>query len=596
MQYPNRHIFFISKPHLKSRHQLESITSLVGSNERQTKVSDKFLFNVVSSLSFIGIWILIVITTYKLYSLTFYEKDNILYISQRVYSDFLSHIPLIRYFRFVQNLKFEYPLWLGEPIRYHFFFYMLVGLVERTGINIGVALNILSTVGTILFFVCIYYLGKYLLNSKFAPFLAIFLFFFNSSLVWIYPLRQSGISYNLLHTITSSNDFYAFGPWKDTIVSAFQNLNIYINQRHLTMSYAFTLIILWSLFYSKSNRAKCLGLVLCAILPLLNRAVLPILAVSIVILFIYKIKKKSTFVWSVLFVLALLPGILYLNPANTAKPSITPGYLYKTPSYSEIKFPIHSLPVQWIIYWVFNLGLLPLLALHGAWLIKKESGLRSDKLAWFLIAIALFCVVNIFQISSEMAVQHKLLNFAIVLANIFAVKSLLYWFKSKAKPIKLLGLFFVISLTLGGLVDLFPVINGAQYEINDIEKNKISSWIVKNTQPKSNFLNLTYSTLPVSITGRKIYFGWPYFNLSNGYDVNKRQDLLMDIMQEKNGDSTLLNEICKYKIEYIYTDEDTFMDIPLNRDYLNENFDISYMNPASKVLIYKTHLDKCPSQ
>ena len=67
---------------------------------------------------------------------TFHKEDGTLFIASKAWSDFGSHLPLIRSFSFGSNFPPEYPLFPGQPINYHFLFYFLVGLIEKAGIPI----------------------------------------------------------------------------------------------------------------------------------------------------------------------------------------------------------------------------------------------------------------------------------------------------------------------------------------------------------------------------------------------------------------------------------------------------------------------------
>ena len=93
-------------------------------------------------------------------------KTNSMLIATKAWSDFGSHIPLIRSFSMGDNYSRlfngqapEYPLFPGEPIRYHFLFYALVGLLEKTGIRIDWALNIPSALGFFFLMVMIWVLA-----------------------------------------------------------------------------------------------------------------------------------------------------------------------------------------------------------------------------------------------------------------------------------------------------------------------------------------------------------------------------------------------------------------------------------------------------
>ena len=97
---------------------------------------------------------------------TFSYSDDSMLIAVKAWSDFGSHIPLIRSFSFGSNLPIEYPIFPGEPIKYHFLFYFLVGMLEKIGIRIDYALNIPSAFSFFLLLLSVYFLAKLLFKSK----------------------------------------------------------------------------------------------------------------------------------------------------------------------------------------------------------------------------------------------------------------------------------------------------------------------------------------------------------------------------------------------------------------------------------------------
>src|SRR3989304_5922874 len=78
---------------------------------------------------------------------TFNAQGGDLKIASKAWSDFAATIPLVRSFSLGDNFPPQYPIFPGPPIRYHFVFYFLVGMLEKLGIRIDWALNGLSIVG-----------------------------------------------------------------------------------------------------------------------------------------------------------------------------------------------------------------------------------------------------------------------------------------------------------------------------------------------------------------------------------------------------------------------------------------------------------------
>src|SRR3989344_6726086 len=179
---------------------------------------------------------------------TFSYKDGSMLIATKSWSDFAANISLIRSFSMGENFPPQYPLFPNEPIKQHFLFYAIVGLLEKLGLRIDFALNILSALSFSFLIFMIYILAKALFQKKSVAFLSIAFFLLNGSLSFIEFLKAHPISSNTINDILYINDFPSFGPYDGRIVSAFWNLNIYINQRHLSLSFALVLLIIYILY------------------------------------------------------------------------------------------------------------------------------------------------------------------------------------------------------------------------------------------------------------------------------------------------------------------------------------------------------------
>src|SRR3989304_245572 len=180
------------------------------------------------------------------------DSEGNMQIANHAWSDFAASIPLIRSFSFGSNFPIEHPLFPGEPIRYHFLFYLLVGILERFGLRIDFALNGLSSISFALLLFMIYLLAKTLFQKRSVGILSVFLFLFNGSLSFIEFFKLHPLSTSTFSNIIHASVFPSFGPYDGKIVSAFWNLNIYTNQRHLALSFALSLLTIY-LLYCKFN-------------------------------------------------------------------------------------------------------------------------------------------------------------------------------------------------------------------------------------------------------------------------------------------------------------------------------------------------------
>src|SRR3989344_5656995 len=112
---------------------------------------------------------------------TFHKEQGDIFIASKAWSDFGSHIPLIRSFSFGSNFPPEYPLFPGQPINYHFLFYFFSGVLEKTGLPIDFALNIPSIIGLSVLILIVYFFASKLFHSKAVGILSVIFLILNSS-------------------------------------------------------------------------------------------------------------------------------------------------------------------------------------------------------------------------------------------------------------------------------------------------------------------------------------------------------------------------------------------------------------------------------
>jgi len=500
--------------------------------------------------------VLCLILGWWLMGLTFSNSGGILYIATKAWSDFGAHLPLIRSFSLGNNFPVEYPLFPGEPIRYHFMFYALVGVLERVGMNLGVAFNGLSGFGFGLMLWMIYRVAKLIFKSSLSGWLAIWLVLMNSSLSFLILAEKSHLNWLqpsdwplLIQKIISAKHFVSFGPWDGSLVSAFWTLNIYTNQRHLGLSLALVWWLIWPLLFawfgrnseirsdSKGWFKTLLRISVFAILPLLHQAGFLIAALLSGMLLVFsliqpkvriKVGKK---LWGS-YLLAIASGCLVavqFVPTSHEIPKIVWGFLAFDKTWLGV-----------LNYWWWNLGLGLVI-----WLAGLVWPNKAQRLLWLVTPI--FILANVWQFSPDMINNHKLVNFfgqalAITAAGwlVMLVKFLgkdrlnlrklkaSDWFRKIATGIILLpiGVGIFLNWTLSGLTDFFPILNDPKYVLEDWNARPISIWLKENTSPAATILTTTYFYHPASLAGRKIFIDYGYFAWSLGYNDQLRRKQL----------------------------------------------------------------------
>lgn len=500
---------------------------------------------------------------------TFGYKDNQFTMGSKLWSDFAAHLPLIRSFSLGANFPPEYPQFANEPIRYHYLFYLPVGLLERIGVNVAFALNFLSAAGMVGLLMAIFYYAK-LFSQKIthkklavlAGTLAVLLFLFNGSLTFVSYFNEDGWSWQALIDIPNLIHFVDFGPWSGDIVSAFWNWNIYTNQRHLAFSFGLSLWLLWPLVKTGFEQKKFefkfsywqlvflwLGL---ALLPYLNLAAFGMTVIFIVMwlgLNPTLIKKLAPVYLIGLFF--SLPGFLHYWQLSSENLRFKLGYLAAAESLPDI---FH--------YWLHNLGLY--LFLWPLLLIVSQAKIRK----WLLIFSVFFILANTFQLSTDLINNHKLINFfqiglVISLAPLLVKVWSLSWL---AKPVVFL---LVIPLIFSGFINAWPVINDSRGYLDDSAQQQIGSWLQEHTRADGTVVTTHYMYNPASLAGRKTYLDYGYFAWSMGYDSNERRKNLDQIFSPEISEDDWCQLAKQEEFDYVLISPGQGdLDLPLDQSWL----------------------------
>ena len=531
--------------------------------------ASKNKFIPILFITFFGLSLLLFFSTF------YVDKEGNINIAGKLWSDFGSTFPIIRSFSKGYNFPPEYPIFSGRPIRYHFVFYALVGLFEKMGLRIDLALNGLSALSFAALLTIIYLFALKLFKKHSVAVVSIVLFLFNGTLGFLEFFKKNPLSWATPIEIFKNKNFTSFGPYDGKTVSAFWNLNIFTNQRHLALAYAFFIGILY-FFYAVDkkpdkfsvNKALVLGLLI-GFFPYIHMAVFGMLLVLLGIVFLVypKIRLKIILTLVVAITVAF-PQVVYMGKSEIETELLRPGYL------------VIPLTVgNFFSYWFYNLGLNLFLPILGFFLAKK-SGRKV-----FLPFVALFVIGNIFNFSPDIATNHKFFNLYLIGAAIFSAYFLyILW------SIKIIGKILVpiclLLLTLSGIIEFFPVINDGHLNVRDFKNNASADFIAKNTPKNSVFLNSKFLYDNANIAGRRIYMGWPYFSWGAGYDTTKREKTMKRMLNPSSkGEACLL--LTQEGIEFIETQSPAdLLDYEINYTFFEENFVKVFSNPSDNVNIY----------
>lgn len=479
---------------------------------------------------------------------TFQYKDGQFVMRSRLWSDFAAHLPMIRSFSYGSNIPPEYPQFANEPTRYHFLFYFLVGLIERMGFNIALSLNALSILGFTALLIMIFKIAEHFFGSEkkgaiLAGVFAVIFFLFNSSLSYVDYFQKNGVSLQSMANITSIDQFINFGPWNGDDISAFWHWNVYTNQRHLALSFVFCLLIIWPLIKATNNKNLSwqIKMVLGAtfiLLPFLNLAAY-VIAVSMVIFWFLVnpglIKKYALFYFIAL--LLSVPSFYYYWRLDSNSIVFSLGFLANDKSFLGI-----------IYYWWRNLGLY--LLFWPGLIIVSNVKLRK----WLVMISCFFVGANLFQLSTDMINNHKLINFfQLGFAIVLGVHFSRLWHRSLV--LKILVVCLIVPLTLSGVMDASAIIHDRQSFLPDPAYSYFGQWLLEETPPDSVFITTQYLYNPVLLMGRKTYLDYGYFAWSMGYQDKVRREKLPEVFSPTIDEDEWCQLVKEEKIDYIYISE-----------------------------------------
>mgnify|MGYP000869508962 CR=1 FL=1 len=538
-------------------------------------------------LAYCGIVTALLFSFFLMFHTFSYNADkHHIQIASKLWSDFGAHIPLIRSFsygpntqRLLQGKPIESPLFPGEPIRYHFGFYAVVGLLEKIGMRIDWALNSISALGFFLLLRALFRFSRVLFSSIAISVLSVLFFIFNGSLSFLAFFQQHPINPSTFIDIISNSKFPSFGPWDNGLVTAFWNLNIYTNQRHLALSYGLVFFILY-LLYQPQKKSQIIGVAIgisTAMLLFINFAAAGIAALFLGWAFIIKKDTRASIVFASIII---IPAVFVLRALSYTSSPVTwqPGYLSPQPT-----------PSSFLLFWFHNLGLHSILIPIGVLCAPKH-------IRRFLAPplIILFILPNLFKFSADMINNHKFFNFFLALGNIFSAYAVVLliklwntvrnkWLKKLARG--LTAAVLITLLTLSGFIDLFPIFNDTKGSIFDIPANPDAQFFLSNTHPTEVIANSTWFYHPASIAGRSVLSGYTYFTWSYGYKQVERERALSQIYEADS-----ITGVCTAARQSGVTH------IELNQNpesYLLPNLRIwqtitpLYENPESHLRIYK---------
>ena len=558
-----------------------------------------------------GFLVLLLILIVQMMFRTFFIWDNKIYVGLSVFSDFAPHLGMIRSFSYSDNFPTSYSHFAGEDIRYHFLFQFLVGNLEKLGMRLDFAFNLPSIAGLLFACILLYVLTVKLSGRKLCGYFATAFFLFRSSPSFFKFVAEQpkGTLWNALKNqieFISYTQNEGWGLW---------NLNVYCNQRHFAFAIAVMLLALlyfmpylyrmaekikqlcytkevmtqtehtcvngieksvvqndenaklntkkglhWDVskpkvtlkmflqtcFFTKTAFAfydwkgsLVLGIVLGG-MAFFNGSVL-IACLSILFFMAafseYRLDYLLTAVTAFLFSLA--ESALFVEGAAVS-PQFYFGFL------ADNKTIAGSLFYMWELW-----GVLCLFVMAGLFF---DKGVRRYLIFVFSVPLLLAFTVSL---TPDITVNHKFVMLSAMLLSIYPAMAVVKLLEHKRLSCRILAVLLSFVLVATGVFDYNIVYkrNNSAYALTYSLEDRLTLWIKENADADDIILSSWYHLHPVVLGGGMLYYGWPYYAWSAGYDTAYRESMVIQ-MYEAESSEELDNLVKQENIRYIIVDRE----------------------------------------
>ncbi|MDO4316690.1 MAG: hypothetical protein Q4C48_00650 [Lachnospiraceae bacterium] len=519
---------------------------------------------------------------------SFFIRDGKLYVGFSIFSDFSPHLGMIRSFSVGNNFPTQYSHYAGADIKYHFLFQFFVGNLEFLGLPLDYAFNLPSAFSLIGAFFLLYALAVKLTGRRFTGYLAALFFAFRSSDAFFDYVAQIPEGTSVLTTLRENTTFIGTTLHEDW---GLWNLNVYCNQRHLALGICVMLFLIYmlldavfegvervrrryaeeqerlvaregsgmlpservalvlreSLFraqgWTPNSLVSCVGLgILLGAAAFFNGAcVIACLAVLFCLAIVSDRRLEYMVVACLTVFLSLLQSSLFINGS-----AVQTEYLFGFLADNKTLFGAWD-------YIMTLCGILPLVLL-AAFLVS--DGVHK----WIMAAFtAPFVVAFTLSLTVDVTVNHKYIMLSVMLLSVYAAVFVNWLWHRRGFWTKAVSLFLVAALTVTGIYDLTVILKkndsrAGRCMVLDLE-DPVTQWIAENATSQDIFLTYYYSLNNVVMGGAMLYYGWPYYAWSAGYDTAAREENAWQ-MYSASSPEKLTKLVEENNIRFIIVDDD----------------------------------------
>lgn len=545
----------------------------------------------------------------------FHVKDGTLYAGYTVFSDYAPHTAMIRSFSMGANYPTQYPHFGGSDVKYHFMFQFLVGNLEYLGFRIDWAYNLVSALSLTGFLMILTQLAMRLFRSFSAEILTAVFFFFRSGTAFFRYVLEHMRSGDLASALKSNTTFIGYtqnenwGLW---------NYNVYLNQRHLGFGLLIAASVIWFFFSyveradsgnessavtarGKRTQAQLTGLPWLAARFKTRAAWVPAApgtaALAGLILGLCGFWNGACVIGALLILFGM--ALFSDHKADYVVTAVIAVAL----TWLQSKAFIHESAFSFSFYWGFiaadkspagvisylfqTMGLTVVGAVVLIFLVRKR--IHRTSLLCFLLPVVFALTVSL---TPDVTVNEKyiMMSMAFLAVMWAGIVTDLAKAKNMRVPARIAAFLLVIALTATGVYDFVIICrdNGDSRSLMVNLDSDVTAWLVEHTTERDLLLTPEYSMNEVTLSGRMLYLGWPYYAWSAGYDTDarlKEADIMYGTYDSDELQKTVKNEGITY---ILYEDGMTLDGCEPHEDTIAAAYTLAYTSEDGRIRIYKT--------
>lgn len=589
------------------------------------RIRDYFCNLSHGELVFFG---LILAFFFMLFFWTFFYRNGKYYVGYSVASDFSPHIGMIRSFAVGNNFPTGYSHFAGEDIKYHFMFQFLVGNLNYLGLRLDLAFNLTSLICMVFVFFLLYFYAVKIFGRRSVGVLASLLFMFRSSDAFLDFAAGIPKETGVMKGLADNMEFIGTTLHEDW---GLFNLNVYCNQRHLALGICVLLFLLiyftqflfrgaertrknadekmirfleenpdeelvigeraeyllkesicqkegW--FSTKDISGSFLKAIACGILLGLcgffnGACVIACLSVLFLMAFVSDHRLEFALTAAISVLLSTLSTKLFID-GSALKPKFFFGFLAEQGTlFGAIR------------YLITLCGILPLMVLISLVICK-----RIEKYLVWAFSAPLILTFTL-SLTPDISVNHKYLMIGVMLLCIPVAYLIDRIIRIRGAYAKILAAFLLFCMMITGIYETTIILkrndakSGNAMSIN--EKSDICNFVMTQADSNDIFLTDWYSLNDFVLGGAMLYYGWPYYAWSAGYDTYGREEKTY-AMYEASSPETLDLLVKECNIRYIVVDNGvrTREEFTVNEENIRNTYKAVFND--GNTVIYDTRL------